>query len=61
MKDICVQAYEHMTYYKMIFDEVRFNSYNFSAFEDFNSNVPVLNKQMVIDHMDEVVRCINRF
>ena len=54
LRQTCIQAYEQTDYYKKIFDDVEFNPYSFQSFEVFSEKVPILTKQMVLEHFDEI-------
>lgn len=54
LKETCISAYENISFYKKEFDEVGFDPYHFNSFNEFSSKVPLIDKDTVILHMDEL-------
>ena len=54
LKETCISAYENIPFYKKEFDDVGFDPYNFDSFKEFSSKVPTIDKETVIQHMDEL-------
>ena len=54
LKETCISAYENIPFYKKEFDEVGFNPYTFTSFDEFSSKVPMIDKETVIQHMEEL-------
>lgn len=54
LKELCVFAYENTMYYRDVFDKVHFDPYNFKTIQEFTSKVPVLTKDTVLEHYDEI-------
>ena len=54
LKRTCIEAYENIPFYKKEFDEVGFDPYHFSSFEEFTSKVPTINKEIVLQNMDSL-------
>lgn len=54
LKETCISAYENIPFYKKEFDEVGFDPYTFDSFKEFSSKVPTIDKETVLQHMDEL-------
>lgn len=54
LKDLCIFVYENTAYYHRVFDEVKFNPYLFDDFSEFLEKVPIISKQDVLNHYDEI-------
>lgn len=54
VKEVLIYAYENTKYYKNIFDEIKFNPYEFEDINELN-NIPTIDKQFVLDNFDSLV------
>lgn len=54
LKNVCIFAYENTKYYHRLFDKVDFDCYKFTSFSEFSDKVPILTKDEVLAHYDEI-------
>lgn len=54
LRDTCIWAYENTKYYHDLFVEAGFDCYGLNSFEEFEQKVPILTKDMVLSHYDEI-------
>lgn len=54
LKETCISAYENIPFYKKEFDEVGFDPYNLKSFKEFSSKVPTIDKEIVLQNMEEL-------
>ena len=54
LKETCIFAYENTKYYHQLFDQVGFDCYKFDTFSEFSKKIPVLTKDKVLAHYDEM-------
>jgi len=54
LKETCIYAYENVPFYKKEFDEVGFDPYKFGSLEEFTSKVPLIDKEIVLQNMEEM-------
>lgn len=54
LKEILIYAYENTVYYKNIFDEIKFNPYEFNDIDQMKK-IPTIDKQFVLDNFEQLI------
>ena len=54
LKDLCIFVYENTKYYRDLFTKVGFDPYAFQSIEEFTEKIPVLTKDIVLEHYNDI-------
>ncbi len=54
LRDVCIYSYEHVRYYKRLFDENGINPYQINSLKSFEK-IPVLDKEIVRNYAQELI------